>query len=136
MESDMELAVEGAFSHSGSEPVSPPVGCDELNQSGIFPGSTSKGPVFVSGLVQSGREEGGSASTDEGVGAESQSGIPDPCSSGAAAGAVFRIQSGSVLSVVGAVGSEIGGGGTDGAANQSGSGPDGFTAAGGSAGLD
>ncbi len=135
IESETEPAA-GGFIHSGSGPMSALVGFEELNQSGIFPGSTSNGPVFVSGLVHSGSEDGGSASTDEGGGAESQSGIPDINSAGAVeAGAAFRIQSGSVLSVDGAAGSGAGDGGIDGAASQSGSGPEGFTAGAGSATL-
>lgn len=69
----------GGFIHSGSEGISVLGGFGELNQSGMLPGSTSNGPVFVSGFVHSGRDEGGSASTDGGGGAESQSGIPDTC---------------------------------------------------------
>jgi hypothetical protein len=130
IESEIEPP-EGGCIHTGSEPISGLAGFEELNQSGIFPGSTSSGPVFVSGFVHSGSEDDGSASTDDGGGAESQSGIPEIGSAGAVeAGAAFRIQSGSVLSVEEAAASEDGDAGIDGAASQSGSGPEGLTACG------
>jgi hypothetical protein len=116
----------GGFNHSGSESTSTLVGFEVLNQSGMFLGSASKGPVFVSGLVHSGREEGGSPSMD--AGGESQSGIPDSSSAGAMdAGATVLIQSGNVLSALGAIGSGAGSEGTNGAASQSGRGLDGFS---------